>query len=235
MYLTPLHLISLGLCSATRHHGYGYGHSDLTWSASNGAVLPAAPPTDSAFSILAPPATDLWRPDDLPGSDNFTAPYITTSVQVGKFKSLKATVNVPWRTQFDQGGLLVIMPLSAAEKAAGVKTRWVKGGIEYFEEAPALGVVGTDRFSDWSLAPMPAPPQSQTAATFEAVKNDTTLFIYVVVDGQQQALREVRWAFVGVDEEAELEVGVYAAKPTFDEGSDAGIEVTFSDLVVETC
>ncbi|KAK5745790.1 hypothetical protein LTR17_001292 [Elasticomyces elasticus] len=185
MYLTSLHLLSLGLCSATRHHGYGYGHSDLTWSASNGAVLPAAPPTASNFSILAPPATDLWRPDDLPGSDNFTAPYITTSVQVGKFKSLKATVNVPWRTQFDQGGLLVIMPLSAAEKAAGVKTRWVKGGIEYFDAAPALGVVGTDRFSDWSLATMPAPPQSQTAATFEAVKNDTTLFIYVVVDGQQ--------------------------------------------------
>ncbi|KAK5734776.1 hypothetical protein LTR17_008707 [Elasticomyces elasticus] len=200
-----------------------------TWTASNGAPQPQDPTTTS-FTITAPPKTDLWRRDSTPEGDVFNAPYLTTSVPVSSFKSLKVTVTVPWKTQFDQGGLLIIFP-GEGGKGSG---RWVKGGIEFFEGSPALGVVGTDRFSDWSLAPMPSSPHSQISATFEAVKDGTTLWVYVVVDGKRQALREIKWAFVGLHGEDELKVGVYAAKPTPDEGDEEkGVEVTFSGLVVE--
>ncbi|KAK5710611.1 hypothetical protein LTR17_018786 [Elasticomyces elasticus] len=104
------------------------------------------------------------------------------------------------------------------------KGRLVEGGIEYFRGTPALRVVGMDRFSDWSLAPMPE--GDQRTATFEAVKDGTTLWICVIVDGKRQALREIEWAFIDLGEEEVIRVGVYAAKPTLDEGDDeAGVEV----------
>ncbi|KAK4891386.1 hypothetical protein LTR27_010040 [Elasticomyces elasticus] len=197
-----------------------------TWTATNGAQTPQDP-TSADFTITAPPKTDLWRRDSTLEGDVFNAPYLTTSVPISSFKSMKVTVTVPWKTQFDQGGLLVIFP-----GEGGGSGRWVKGGIEFFNGAPALGVVGTDRFSDWSLAPMPS--GSDRTATFEAVKNGTTLWVYVLVDGKRQALREIKWAFMDVADDDELKVGVYAAKPTPDEGDEkAGVEVTFSGLSVE--
>ncbi|KAK5692426.1 hypothetical protein LTR97_010734 [Elasticomyces elasticus] len=198
-----------------------------TWTAANGAAQPPNP-TSQDFTITAFPKTDIWRRDSTPEGDVFDAPYLTTSVPVSSFKSLKVEVTVPWKTQFDQGGLLIIFP----EPKQG-KGRWVKGGIEYFDGSPALGVVGTDRFSDWSLAPMPE--GDGRTASFEAVRDGTTLWVYVLVNGNRQALREIKWAFVDVKGDEELKVGVYAAKPTPDEGDEkAGVEVTFSGLRVET-
>ncbi|KAK5717012.1 hypothetical protein LTR17_016154 [Elasticomyces elasticus] len=203
-----------------------------SWTATNGAPQPQDPTTTS-FTITAPPKTDLWRRDPTPEGDVFDAPYLTTSIAVSSFKSLKVTVTVPWKTQFDQGGLLLIFPDREGKGSGKGSGRWVKGGIEYFNGAPALGVVGTDRFSDWSLAPMPS--GSDRTATFEAVKDGTTLWVYVLVDGKRQALREIKWAFVDVKGDEALKVGVYAAKPTPDEGDEeAGVKVTFSGLSVET-
>ena len=80
---------------------------------------------------------------------------------------------------------------------------------------------------------MPGPdPDHQREAEFEAVRDGTSLWVYVVVDGERRALREVKWAFLSGEEE--VRVGVYAAKPTPDEGAaEAGVEVGFSGLVVE--
>ncbi|KAK5718757.1 hypothetical protein LTR15_008491 [Elasticomyces elasticus] len=204
-----------------------------TWTPTNGAPQPQNP-TNADFTITAFPVTDIWRRDSSPEGDVFNAPHLTTSVPVSSFTSLKVEVTVPWKTQFDQGGLLIIFP-APKDDDGRTKGRWVKGGIEYFNGSPALGVVGTDRFSDWSLAPMPSSPHSQTSATFEAVKDGTTLWVYVVVDGKRQALREIKWAFVDVADDEELKVGVYAAKPTPDEGDEkAGVEVGFSGLSVES-
>ncbi|KAK5674478.1 hypothetical protein LTS10_012866 [Elasticomyces elasticus] len=202
-----------------------------SWTAANGAPQPQDP-TTTDFSITAFPVTDIWRRDSTPEGDVFNAPHLTTAIPISSFKSLKVTVTVPWKTQFDQGGLLIIFP--EPERAEGGKGsgRWVKGGIEFFNGSPALGVVGTDRFSDWSLALMPEGDQS--SATFEAVKDGTTLWVYVLVNGSRQALREIKWAFIGLHDDDELKVGVYAAKPTPDEGDEkAGVEVTFSGLSVE--
>ncbi|KAK3116438.1 hypothetical protein LTR53_003164, partial [Teratosphaeriaceae sp. CCFEE 6253] len=129
--------------------------SARTWHSANGA--PATPdPTGSPFTITAYPTTDIWRraPDQ---GDVFNAPYIYTTLTPAFFHRIAATVTVPWKTQFDQGGLLLAFPRPASEGP----WRWIKAGIEMFDGAPALGVVGTDRFSDWSLAPMPSSADSE--------------------------------------------------------------------------
>ncbi len=204
-----------------------------TWHAANGATLPHS--TSDSFTITAHPITDIWRRDATPEGDVFNAPYIYTTLTPTTFSRLAVTVTVPWRTQFDQGGLLIAFPSSikGSGNGHGQNWRWIKAGIEMFDGKPALGVVGTDRFSDWSLAPMPGPDADhQREAEFEAVRDGTSLWVYVVVDGERRALREVKWAFLGGEEE--VRVGVYAAKPTPDEGAaEAGVEVGFSGLVVE--
>ncbi|PRB44985.1 hypothetical protein CQ020_01855 [Arthrobacter sp. MYb23] len=47
--------------------------------------------------------------------------------------------------QFDQAGIFVRI---SAE-------HWIKAGVEFADGAAQLGAVVTDRFSDWSLAPVP--------------------------------------------------------------------------------
>jgi uncharacterized protein len=197
------------------------------WEAANGATAPQQPLGEDKMTIIAPPRTDIWRRSSKPEGDVFNAPYIYTIVKPMSFKRLSVTVTVPWKTQFDQGGFIIAFPNSTEP------WRWIKGGIEYFNGKPALGVVGTDRYSDWSLAPMSA--DEQKTATFEAVRDDTTLWVYAVVDGKRQPLRETKWAFLDLEQSAEMRVGVYAAKPTPDKGDEkAGVEVTFSDFVLET-
>lgn len=80
--------------------------------------------------------------------------------------------------------------------------------------------------------------EGETKATFEAVKEGHSLWIYAVKDGKRQPLREVKWAFIDyLDEQKqyeEMRVGVYAAKPTpEDDDAKAQVEVSFADLQVE--
>ncbi|GAB1738534.1 hypothetical protein NU219Hw_g3340t1 [Hortaea werneckii] len=190
------------------------------WQAGNGAALPKD--LSTSFSITTPPKVDIWRRSET--DDTFNAPYICRNVSAKSFKSISATVSGPWKTQFDQGGLILVLP-----NKNGLN-RWIKAGIEVFNGKPVLGVVGTDRYSDWSLAPM---PKGENTATFEAVRDGETLWVYEIRDGERLPLREVKWAFI--DEMDEISVGVYAAKPTPEEGDEGkGIDVEFKDLKLET-
>lgn len=116
--------------------------------------------------------------------------------------------------------------------------KWIKAGIEYFGTESVLGIVGTDRYSDWSLSPMSSSHHQK--AKFRAERDGTTLWVYAAQEGDEKLkpMREVKWAFMEGREEEDVLVGVYAAKPTPEEGSEKdgvaeqGIEVTFSELVV---
>ena len=134
----------------------------------------------------------------------------------------------------DQGGLAIVFP-SANNSALGAK--WIKSGLEVpdTDGIPAMGTVATYAFSDWSLSPIV--PVNATSARFEAERSTTELWIYRLGEGgERQQLREVTWAFLEErgEPEAEMWVGVYAAKPTEEaDNPDQGLTVTFSDLQVD--
>lgn len=76
-------------------------------------------------------------------------------------------------------------------------------------------------------------PKGENTATFEAVRDGETLWVYEIRDGERLPLREVKWAFI--DEMDEISVGVYAAKPTPEAGDESkGIDVDFRDMKLET-
>lgn len=193
---------------------------------SKGESSPAS--ISSHFKIFTPPKTDIWRPS--PSQDDFNAPFIYTSIKSSDFKQISVTVSADWKTLYDQGGLLITWPDVEKNK----HNKWVKFGIEYFTGKPLVGVVGCDRFSDWSVCPLPI--STATHATLEAERVGETLWIYLIFNGERRPLREIKWAFLEDREsEAEMWVGTYAAKPTPEkDDAEAGIEVIFRDFKLET-
>lgn len=73
-------------------------------------------------------------------------------------------------------------------------------------------------------------------ASFVAEREGDTIWVYAVVRGKKEPLREVKWADLeGRAEGAEMWVGVYGAKPTPEEGdAKAGIDVAFEGFKIET-
>ncbi|KAM0713475.1 hypothetical protein Q7P37_010437 [Cladosporium fusiforme] len=183
------------------------------------------------FSITAPPATDLWRPDATAKGDNFTAPFVYRAIKASHFTSMAVTVSADWKTRYDQGGLAIIFPNPDPKK-------WIKTGIEVEKGSPQFGTVGTYAFSDWSLSPVT--PGNATSARFLMEREGSELWVYAVdenegSDAGRYPLRELTWAFLEdrAEEDTEIWVGVYAAKPTYEEDDPTqGIEVFFEDLVI---
>lgn len=163
---------------------------------------------------------------------------IYKTLPASTFKSLTITIFAPWKTQYDQGGLILAFPSQPTSDTSTKGLKWIKAGIEYFSNQCVLGVVGTDRYSDWSIAPMKQ--EYHQKATFKVVREGETLWVYAKQDGGEglTPMREVKWAFMEGRLEGNVWVGVYAAKPKKDEGaseedSEKGIEVSFSDLELE--
>lgn len=205
------------------HQGHAE-HDHPRWLKLNNPIVEES--GEDTFTITTPPDTDIWRPSIT--ADNFTAPYLYLACKTAQFQRVAVTVNAQWKTLYDQGGIAIVFP-----SRDGSPNKWIKIGIEFTDGAPALGVVATDRFSDWSLSPMD--PMSASTARFEAVRSATKMWIYVIIGGHRRALREITWAFLEDRGEvgAEMLVGVYAAKPTRDEGSpEQGLAVTFKDLEI---
>lgn len=107
--------------------------------------------------------------------------------------------------------------------------------------------MGTDVWSDWSLAPIPGFTGNETrpCATIEARREQDVLgkslwvywFEWDEVRGEEvrRPLREVTWAFAGEEEEGwRVGVGGYVARPTEVEGEGGGeglLEAEFGEGV----
>jgi uncharacterized protein len=179
---------------------------------------PSELPTD--FTISAKAETDLWEKP--PSTHSFNCPILYQTIKLSSFKKARVVVSAGWKELYDQGGLCVVI-----NKADGSR-KWVKTGIEFVENAPHVSTVATDRWSDWSLRPMPS--QGGVGATIEMCKEkDGSLWVYLLEGVKRCPLREVTWFFEGDDAE-ECWVGVYAAKPS----GSGNLEVSFSHLVIET-
>ena len=81
--------------------------------------------------------------------------------------------------------------------------------------------------------------QGEHTATLEAVRHGYTLWIHAVQkDGTRQPLREVKWAFLDLEDSSknyeDVRFGVYVAKPKSDENNtQAELEVRFEDLEID--
>ncbi|KAJ5181780.1 hypothetical protein N7449_011927 [Penicillium cf. viridicatum] len=199
----------------------------LDWNYTNYNQKPLSPIANNV-TIKAPPDTDIWRAD--PVKDNFTAPYLQTTIRASDFESVRVTITAAWKTLYDQGGLLITFP-SEEEPL-----RWIKAGIEYADGHNNLGVVATDRLSDWSLSPITDTSVGNGTVTVEIERDASDVWVYVIEGSQRRALRKVTWAFSGGASQ-EIGVGIYAAKPTreSDEGHEFDtLAVSFSDFVLKT-
>lgn len=193
-------------------------------------------PLPKSFTICTPPDCDTWRKP--PSTNNFNAPLLLRNLPLSSLRSARVTVSADWKTKFDQGGLVLILP----GKEDRSQRKWVKTGIEFFEGRPNLSTVACDRWADWSLAPLPESDHGKVTIELsrEVTKGEktTTLWVHSVdaSTGQKRALREVSWVFEdgSLQQETECEIGVYSAKPIKEESDEKKeLEVKFEDLVIE--
>jgi uncharacterized protein len=185
----------------------------------NGNIPPELP---NDFTITVGPNTDLWEKP--PSTHSFSCPILYREIKLAAFQKARVAVTAQWKDLYDQGGLCIII-----HKADGSR-QWVKTGVEFVDHAPHVSTVATDRWSDWSLRPMPS--MGSSGAIIEmAREKDGSLWVYLLEGVKRSPLREVTWFFEGEGEgEDNCWVGVYGAKP-----SETGdIEVSFSNLVIES-
>lgn len=179
-------------------------------------------PTDNeltaGFSMKVEPSTDIW--DAAPSTHRCNAPILYKSMPLANFSKVRSTVSAEFSDSYDQLGLIILIH----SKDGGRK--WIKSGIEYTNNKAFIGIVGKDRWPDWSLAREIA---NGAEATIEMVREEIGLGVYLVDGNTRQLLRELTWVFDG-DGTEECCVGVYGAKP-----QDTGIPlvVHFRDFVIE--
>ena len=104
-----------------------------------------------------------------------------------------------------------------------------------------LGTVACDAWADWSLHELEGGQVTvEVEREVENGEKTASLWVYVVgKDGKRRPIREITWVFEDILGREEIEkvlcVGVYAARPKMDEDNREGrLEVTFTDLVIET-
>ncbi|KAI9844691.1 MAG: hypothetical protein M1837_005433 [Sclerophora amabilis] len=195
-----------------------------------------APPPEISlsgeFTLSAPPKTDISHKP--PSTEAFNAPIFCRRVPLYSFRRARVTVAAPWKTLYDQGGLILIL-----RQERGIY-RWVKTGIEFYDGRANVSTEVADRYADWSLMPLsPEGSQSVTVEMEREVKGGSlgpSLWIYVVNGEERRPIREVSWVFEDEAKVSHTWVGVYAAKPTPDTAvgkENDTLEVSFKDLVVD--
>ncbi|KAF4122252.1 uncharacterized protein GMORB2_7244 [Geosmithia morbida] len=184
------------------------------------------------FIVSAFPGTDLWRKP--PSTDDKNAPIKThTKAPLTSLLSATVTFSTVYTTQFDQAGLVLTItnPVTGARK-------WIKAGVEFFDDQPRLSIVCCDNWSDWSVAPLDgrvsgAVKLGEKAVTVRLQRNGETVWVYYIDDeGRRVPLREIAWVYGDSGGEGwEVEVGAVVARPNKDVKGE--LEATFHSLNVE--
>ncbi|EJD03275.1 uncharacterized protein FOMMEDRAFT_108448 [Fomitiporia mediterranea MF3/22] len=173
------------------------------------------------YKLKASPGTDLWRKP--PATDVSNAPtQVLEKLDSQSFYRARVTVSAPWTRLYDQGGLLIVLPGSS-----GSKRPWIKAGIEYVGGRANLSVVAAKEWADWSLSALEDNTDTITIEfereIVDAKKGKgSSLSVYLVQDGNRAEIpaRKVTWAF---EHEGDVDVGIYAARPTKNGESDEDV------------
>ncbi|KAI9150106.1 hypothetical protein HJFPF1_09861 [Paramyrothecium foliicola] len=175
------------------------------------------------FTIEAQAGTDAWRKP--PSTDVFNVPTAAApgAVTVNKLENFVST-SVSFRftpqIMYDQAGLILsLRPANAS--CTEIPPKWIKAGIEFYQDKSRIGTVGTDTWSDWSIAPV----ETQANEPFVAGETWTTvlverklddlglsLWVYQIIGEEKVPLREINWPY-GYGDDWVLKVEAYAAKP----------------------
>ena len=142
-----------------------------------------------SITLRAKPSSDIWRKP--PSTDAFNAATnLRSPVTVKHFRRAQLTVSASWKHLYDQGGLLLFL------KGPEARIKWLKVGIEYYQDEPYVSTVGCDIWADWSIFPL-----GSNEATVEVCReediNGKSLWCYLVQhdeNGQikkRQPLREI--------------------------------------------
>jgi len=181
----------------------------------------------STTHLSASAPTDYWRKP--PALDVSSAPKDLKTVSSSQFHRARVTVSAPWTRLYDQGGLLVFFP-----NKSGGKQFWLKTGIEYYNGQANLSTVSAREWADWSLLPLESDTvtvEIEREHVDREAGTGSSLWVYLVEGEKRTAVREVTWAF---EEEGDVQVGVYAARPTkSDNETGEAIRVSFSNFSTE--
>ncbi|KAK7923316.1 hypothetical protein PG985_007387 [Apiospora marii] len=203
--------------------------------------------TKDSFILEAGPDTDIWRKP--PTKDVWNAPISrTSSGQLKKFQSARVTFWADWTERYDQGGLLLALKRVSAPPAAPGQSseKWIKTGVEFYQGAPMLSTVATDRWADWSVGPLGAPAVDPArGVTLEIIRegdeNGKSAWVYrLVLDAagnvqEKVPLREICWIFADENdkdgEEWLLDVSPLVARPA--KTSPDPLKVNFFEFEVK--
>ncbi|KAI8962417.1 hypothetical protein F5Y11DRAFT_193866 [Daldinia sp. FL1419] len=197
--------------------------------------------------LEAGPNTDIWKKP--PTTNIWTAPIShTSSGLLKKFKSARVTFWADWRERYDQGGLLLV-PKRRSSAHVFPPEKWIKTGVEFYFGKPQLSTVATDRFADWSVAPLTlieneSEPAKVGGVTIEIARESDehgkSFWVYrLVLDAKGDVvekipLREIGWVLADEDEgggeEWLLDVSPLVARP--EKNATDSLEVNFKSFEV---
>lgn len=182
------------------------------------------PPTSFPFVLGVPPETDLWlKPAAIDGSPSLpliarNQPTFYAITSLSSFIRATTTISFRPEVQYDQAGLVLLFPRD--------QSKWIKGGLEFVDGIAKRSVVvttGQDHGADWSVSP----PVSRTSdnagivptvVKFEREEDGTGTSLFVEIDGE--VVREVTWVFAAPQDDEEIWIGFYGARPAKGDGAD---------------
>jgi regulation of enolase protein 1 (concanavalin A-like superfamily) len=148
------------------------------------------------------------------------------AIPLSTFKRARVTISGNWSRLYDQGGLAIV--LQDPKITLDTDKKWVKTGIEFYQEEVYVGTVAADRWADWSLLQVGIKDGKRVTLEMERDAEADTLWVYVIDGKRRHPIREVTWILSEPDVQAW--VGVYAASPKPD-GKE--LEVKFEGWELE--
>jgi uncharacterized protein len=148
------------------------------------------------------------------------------TIPLSAFKRARVTISGNWSRLYDQGGLAIV--LQDPKIILDTDRKWVKTGIEFYQEEAYVGTVAADRWADWSLLQVGIKEGKMVTLEMERDAEADTLWVYVIDGKRRHPIREVTCILSEPDVQAW--VGVYAASPKPD-GKE--LEVKFEGWELE--
>lgn len=164
---------------------------------------------------------------------------------LAKFQSARVTFWADWTECYDQAGLLLALKrASAPTKPEEPAEKWIKTGVEYYQDKPQLSTVGCDKWADWSVSAVGDTVDPAKGLTLEVVRegdeHGKSAWVYRLIrdaDGNVQEkipLREICWIFADENEnggeEWVLDVSPLIARP--EKKATTALQVNFMEFSV---